>query len=235
MKKYFINYASNGFNGSQLEGLKAAESFGFITKGYSNKEIDENFFQKNKSILETPRGAGYWLWKPYIILDMLNKINDGDYLVYMDAGAKFIKDPSNFLKMINHKGILCFRMVLPQGCWTKGDTFKIINDLKNNDENSFRFDYQIQGTYLFLRKCEASVNFVKLWLNCCENHGLITDEKNKIKDNFPEFIDHRHDQSILSLLAYNYDIMYVPQIDQYCAEWGLGNDWLHVDRHGRRY
>jgi hypothetical protein len=232
MDKYFINYSANGFRGSQLEGLQAAESFGFITKGYTEQDLDSNFFDKNKKILEQKRGAGYWLWKPYIILDMLNKINDGDYLVYMDSGAKFIRNPINFLRMINHKGILCFRMVLPQGKWAKGDCFHIINQ---NNEDDFRYDLQIQGTYLFLRKCDYSVNFVKKWLNYCETEDLITDEPNKYKNNFPEFVDHRHDQSILSLMVYNYDIMYIPQIDQYCTEWGYGADWLHVDRHGRRY
>ena len=232
MNKYFINYSSNGFRGSQLEGLAAAECFGFKTKGYTEKDIDADFFEKNKSILETKRGAGCWLWKPYIILDMLNTINDGDYLVYMDSGAKFIKNPSVFLTMINHKGILCTRMIHPQGRWSKGDCFYLIN--KNNHDD-FRFDLQIQGTYLFIKKCEFSVNFVKEWLKFCETDGLISEEKNLYKENFPEFIEHRHDQSILSLMVYNHDIMYIPQIDQYCAEWGLGTDWLYVDRHGRRY
>lgn len=230
-KLYFINYASNGFKNSQIEGLKAAESFGFISKGYSELDLDDEFKKRNKKILDIPRGGGYWLWKPYIILDMLNKIEDGDFLVYMDSGAKFIKSPLNFLRMINHKGILTTRMVHLQGKWTKGDCFQLVN--KNNSDD-FRYEYQIQGTYLFFRKCKFSVDFVKNWLNLCETDTLITDEPNKLKENFPEFIEHRHDQSILSLMVYNLDVMYIPQIDQYCKEWGYSEDWVFIDRHGRR-
>ena len=32
------------------------------------------------------RGFGYWCWKPYIILKSLEKIKDGDILVYADTG-----------------------------------------------------------------------------------------------------------------------------------------------------
>ena len=104
--------------------------------------------------------------------------------------------------------------------------------MKNEDD--FRFDLQIQGTYLFFRKCDFSVDFVKKWLEFCEKDTLITDDPNKVKENFPEFVEHRHDQSILSLLVYNYDVMYIPQIDQYCKEWGYGEDWIFIDRHGRK-
>lgn len=230
-KVYFINYASNGFKNSQEEGLKVAESFGFLPVGYTDSDLDENFKQKNKVILDSKRGGGYWLWKPYIILDMLNKIENGDYLIYMDSGAKFTKSPINILRMINHKGILVTSMLHPQGRWTKGDCFQLINKISPDD---FRYDLQIQASYLFLRKCEFSVNFIKNWLELCESNSLITDEPSKLKSNFPEFIDHRHDQSILSLLVYNNDVMYIPQIDQYCKEWGYGEDWIYVDRHGRR-
>lgn len=32
------------------------------------------------------QGAGYWVWKPFIILKELEHLQDGDYLLYTDAG-----------------------------------------------------------------------------------------------------------------------------------------------------
>jgi hypothetical protein len=35
-------------------------------------------------ILEQPRGAGYWMWKPYVILKTLvERMDWGDYLCYV--------------------------------------------------------------------------------------------------------------------------------------------------------
>jgi hypothetical protein len=109
--KYFINYASNGFLNSQIEGIRTAKLLGFETYAYSESNIDLEFKSKNKNIIEKKRGGGYWIWKPYIILDMLNKINDSDYLIYMDSGANLIGNPQKYLEMIDDKGILSFSMM----------------------------------------------------------------------------------------------------------------------------
>jgi hypothetical protein len=228
--KYFINYASNGFFKSQEEGLRCAALFGFKTKGYTNSDIDNDFFQKNKEILLSKRGAGYWLWKPYIILDAFNSIEDGDYLVYMDSGARFVGDPTKYLESIDENGILAFSMVQKTSKWTKGDCFYMIN---SDNKKSFEEANQLQGTYMFFRKCDKSIAFVKEWLSFCET-SLITDSPNEKMQNFPDFIEHRHDQAIFSLLAYNKGILNVPQIDQYCVEHGYGLDRKIVDRHGIR-
>ena len=231
MKKYFINYASNGFLNSQRIGLEAARSFGFIANGYGPDDIDEEFKTKNVEILSSKRGAGYWLWKPYIIFKKLNEINDGDYLVYMDSGAKLIKNVDNILRMIDHRGMLNFSMMQKTSRWTKGDCFFNINE---NNVNDFKDNNQMQATYLFFRKNNICTNFVKNWLDLCTNPSLIMDTPNTLMNNYEDFIDHRHDQAILSLLVYNKNMMYIPQIDQFSVEHGYGNDWIHIDRHGIR-
>jgi hypothetical protein len=229
--KYFINYASKGFYNSQSIGLNSARMFGFETVGYTESDLDKNFVSKNVNILSSSRGAGYWLWKPYIILDMLNKIQEGDYLIYMDSGACLTGDPTNYLEMIDDKGVLAFSMVQKTSKWTKGDCFYEIN---KNNKTDFADVNQLQGTYIFFRKCEYSVSFVEKWLALCENENLITDKANVNMNNFDDFIDHRHDQSIFSLLCYNENILNIPQIDQYCVEHGLGIDRQIVNRHGIR-
>lgn len=229
--KYFINYASGGFANSQKVGLKSAEFFGFITQGYSDNDIDDNFKSENKNIFYSQRGAGYWIWKPYIILESLNKMKDGDYLIYMDSGAQLIGDPNEYLEMIDEKGILAFSMVQKTSKWTKGDCFFEIN--KNNKED-FKDINQLQGTYIFFRKCDYSVNFVKKWLNLCTKENLITDSPNINMSNFDDFIDHRHDQAIFSLLCYNEKVMNIPQVDQFCVEHGLGLERVIINRHGVR-
>lgn len=231
MKKYFINYASNGFINSQKIGLASAVNFGFKAQGYGLDDIDPLFYEKNKTIFSFNRGAGYWLWKPYFILRKLNEINYGDYLVYMDSGAKIVRDVDNILRMIDHKGILNFSMIQKTSKWTKGDCFYKIN--KNNPED-YKDHNQLQATYLFFRKNNSCVEFVKKWLEYSQQLELISDMPNRYMQNFNDFIDHRHDQAIMSLLAYNEGMMYIPQIDQFAVEHGYSSDWIMIDRHGIR-
>ena len=86
-----INYANEGFRPWQQLQTKTAYLFGADeVREYSAKDIDANFYAKNKLILDQKRGAGYWLWKPYIIKDALSAVNDGDYVFYVDSGAFFV-------------------------------------------------------------------------------------------------------------------------------------------------
>ena len=56
---------------------------------YSVSDIDPEFREKNRHILSQPRGNGYWLWKPYFIARTLRLLQEGDYLVYCDAGIYY--------------------------------------------------------------------------------------------------------------------------------------------------
>ena len=47
---------------------------------------------KNKKILDAPKGIGYWLWKPFIILETMKNISEGDVIVYSDSGIEIIEN-----------------------------------------------------------------------------------------------------------------------------------------------
>jgi hypothetical protein len=36
------------------------------------------YYKKNKFILDQERGGGFWCWKPYVIYETLNKLNNND-------------------------------------------------------------------------------------------------------------------------------------------------------------
>ena len=149
--KYYINYASNGFLTAQEHGLKVAQQLGFTTIGYSEKDIEPEFIEKNRDIFNSKRGGGYWIWKPYLIHKTLKKMNHGDYLIYMDSGAAFVRDPSQLMNLIDHRGILSFIMIQKTSKWTKGDCFY----LTNGDEKDQSKDLnQVNATYIFFRKTD---------------------------------------------------------------------------------
>ena len=72
---------------------KSALEVGKVDEHYSfgPDDLDKDFREKNKDILSNTRGNGYWLWKSYIInKTIIEKLNDGDYLIYTDAAMIFM-------------------------------------------------------------------------------------------------------------------------------------------------
>ena len=55
---------------------------------YKEKNLDTNLKKHfKKYLIPYSKGYGYWCWKPQVILQTLNKVNDGDILLYMDLGS----------------------------------------------------------------------------------------------------------------------------------------------------
>jgi hypothetical protein len=232
VKKYYINFAHNGFVKSQEYALEKAKSFGFETKGYTMNDLEENFRIQNNSILSLNRGAGYWIWKPYIILDAFEKMNDGDFLIYMDSGAYLMKSPDDILRMINHKGVLTFSLgIHKQSTWCKGDCF--VEIFGEDGRDLYKDELQIFASFVFFRKCDYSVKFVKKWLELCCRYELVTDSPSQ-SPNYSDFKEHRHDQSLLSLLVYKDDIMYIPDVTQWCFEHGYDIESRKIVEHHRQ-
>ena len=224
--KNFINYADNFYFESQQLALNSAKNFGFSCQPYSKKDIDKDFIDRNNYILNNSRGAGYWLWKPYIILKKLNEINYGDYLVYMDSGANFIKPVDDLLENIDNKGILSFQLTdHKNNKWIKGDCFFAINSI--NDVYKYKNEEHILASFIFFKKTDFCINFVKKWLYFAEQKNVITDLPNIFCTNCDEFIDHRHDQAIFSLLCYNYNITYITDISQH----GISHNNIRINHH----
>ena len=95
---------------------------------YKPDDIEKSFYIENKKILDLPRGAGYWLWKPYFILKTMEKINDGDIIFYLDSGDYFNYGLSQYLKLLmNQNDIVLVPSSNKQRCYTKRDCFVMMD------------------------------------------------------------------------------------------------------------
>jgi len=235
----FINYADNGFYESQKLGCEYAILNGFNKViPYKKTDIDEKFYREHSHILTLPRGAGYWLWKPYFILKTLEKINYGDYLCYADAGTNFINNVSYLIDTVNqsNQDIIPFDLhSIRESQFTKRDVF-IYNDCDTAEmANSNICDAAVQ----FVKKTDFIIEFYKEYLKQCCIENLLTDSSNLYgKPNYPDFIDHRHDQSIYSINVKKKKL----SIFRSPAQWGNGFEHLYkqsnypqlIDHHRRR-
>ena len=183
--------------------------------------FDENspyiiqLFREHKDICQYSRGVGFWFWKPFIILKTLESVNTGDYVFYMDVGTDIQQDLSILYKLCTeNNGFLIFenRSGNPQGkiwtnnLWTKRDCFKIMSC----DTPEYHNGNQSDGAYQLYQKNDITLKFLKEYCEYSMDRRIITDEPNTLGENLPQFIDHRHDQSILSLLVIKHKIKTFP-------------------------
>lgn len=164
---------------------------------------------ENKEILDMSVGSGYWLWKPYIILDAMKEIEDNDVVFYIDAGDEIINiDIINKLK--NHMIDLDYIVTdfsgkrYSQKITTKRDCFILMNC----DEEKYHNALQIEAGTLAFKKTKFVEDFLNEWLFYCKNKNILTDIPNIHGENLEGFMYHRHDQSIISNLIIKYNMKY---------------------------
>lgn len=117
-KIHLITYGDNKYDKAKERLCKQAKElnlFDTITS-FGKEDLTSNFKNKYKDILNLPRGGGYWIWKLNLLEIMFDRIDDDDFLVYLDAGCHINKFGKKrlieyFEKFENNDyGILSFQM-----------------------------------------------------------------------------------------------------------------------------
>ncbi|MCM1233970.1 MAG: hypothetical protein NC489_28010 [Ruminococcus flavefaciens] len=193
---YLINYADENFRSTQRFNSFTGKHIAKFDKviEYSPADIDDEFYRENKEILDQKRGSGLWLWKPYIIMKTLEQVNDGDVVFYCDAGAYFIRNPHEWFALIREENIWCSVLPLIEEQFTKKSVFKALKA-----DNAIKKNRQFQASFFSVKKCEEGLGFVKEWLELCKKAELLVPVHN-VSNEGENFIAHREDQSILSVL-----------------------------------
>lgn len=211
----FINYA-DGYPYENFRKVNSwsAKYFGRVNAviEYSSKDIPLDYVSNFRETFNYKRGAGLWLWKPYIIKDALSKIKDGEWLFYCDSGAVVINKISNLIKCAedNNTPILLVEQPLINREFTKRETF-VGMDVKDHGEN------QLLSGYILLKKCTESIVFIDEWQDACEHlDWLSPDHFHPEIQEWNDFFSHREDQSTLTLLAIKHKL----PVFRDCSDYG---------------
>lgn len=207
MKIILTNLSNYLYESSRTRLNESAKRFGIIEiNSYDFEDIKKTqFYFDNKEILDQPRGIGYWLWKPYIVLETMKKLSDGDIVIYSDSGIEITENPEPLLHICkNLQPVVLFANGnLVNFTWTKRDCF-ILMDC---DKEKFWYSPQCDAAFSLFRKSDTSIRFLNDWLQYSADKRIITDIPNTCgKKNLIGYYEHRWDQSVLSLLAMKYNI-----------------------------
>ena len=243
---FLCSFASPDLFISKRRFLNQAKSINFYNgiKVYSFNDLLENTKKKiNKYLLlKERRGYGFWIWKPEIILDALLNIPNDSILQYSDIGSHInsagLEKLKQYQGMCSEKNMVTFQYIEPKNKkkdliypdyleykYTKSD---LMNFFNLNYESIHMNSPQIIGGSIFIKKKKENIEFIKNWLKIFDNMSLI-DNSSSVTKNHKEFIEHRHDQSALSLLCKLNNIFSLSAYDH--CEWAFdkdGRNWIHL-------
>ena len=161
------------------------------------------FVQRNR------RGYGYWLWKPIVLLETMRRANEGDVVIYADAGCAIQthddarKHFAEWIEAVKthptHR--ISFQMTHQEETWTKADVFRAMDCESEEYTHTGQHSASIQ-IYQVNSDNRAFLQELLRYM-CMENYRLSTDAPSKLP-NSKSFQEHRHDQSIRSLLCKKY-------------------------------
>lgn len=166
-------------------------------------EADDEFLEHIPFILENPRGFGYWIWKPYIILKKLRELPEGDILLYCDACTLLKKEgKSRFQEYIellqkNPEQCLFVKNALPIGMWCKMDVLSELSPVDISNEAD------ILSGVIFVAATPENIRFFEIFYRTACNYHMIDDSPSQ-RPNLEIFKEHRHDQSLFTILAYKH-------------------------------
>ena len=226
---------------NEISLYKDYKIFGWKDLSLNKKKQIKNFFKKGNKRL-----FGYACWKPEIILNYLNSLPKESILQYSDIGCHLNKNGMQrlkfYLETTNKNNILAFQYKKPEfeminknlkyqiyyeNEYTKGDLF---NYFKLPIDSQIRKSEQVWSGTVFFKNNSITKNFLKEWNDVCCKMNLI-DDSPSIEMNSEEFIEHRHDQSIFSILCKINSIFCLSASEIEWAEDEKGRYWEHLDSH----
>jgi len=173
-----------------------------------------------KNFLSSTRGYGYWMWKYFLLSEIMKNIPEDDLVCYADIGCTFNKQGlinfEGYKTITSDRGSLCFDLGHLERAYTKMDTYLRVFPDKMEHLNTG----QRCATTFFLKNNQANRNIVEEIKEICveNNHHYITDAPSS-KSNHPEFREHRHDQSVFSLISKKYEFYCIPDQTYWAPDW----------------
>jgi hypothetical protein len=201
-----------GFGGSEMEGaalrVKAqAKSLGFLDQVTAITTDDlatacPLVWAEYSDFLNTShKGYGYFSWKVELVYGALHGyFGDFDGVIWVDAGCEIFNTPwtrmrlKHWMKKTQKTGTFLYTLDTPEQDFSKALAFEEFPSLDPNDRSP-----QIQATW-FMLYGKVGRQITKKWLDVSLKNIALLDLSPSPRGEVRTFVEHRFDQSILSLL-----------------------------------
>lgn len=232
---HFITYGNNVFEKAKIRLVNQAKDFyPFKTiKSYGPEDLPTEFDDQFKNILDMKRGGGYWIWRPIILKQKLDEMDENEFLIYLDAGCHLNKSGMNrfneYIDLLEKSefGIMSFQMSGNNGpgglekekCWT---TKEIFNYFKVNPESDIGNSGQYLGGILVLKKNKKLMDLLDLFIKAVYDYPIMFTDYYNTMPQHPEFKENRHEQSVFSILRKLHGSVVIDGDESWMVPFGKG-------------
>lgn len=186
------------------EEARSLDVFGDVTV-HDRTTLDPEYLQRHEShMLAHARGFGHYVWKSQVVRQACAAAAEDDVICWLDVG--FTINPAGrprfleYVQMVRESPwkMLSFWSVYTENRWTKAD---LAERLGVADDLSIMGTSQLSSGFFLLCPTSDNVQLVDVWaeLSTERNYHFSSDAPSVVP-NHPQFVAHRHDQSIFSLL-----------------------------------
>jgi hypothetical protein len=203
MKKYFITYGDERYTKSVERIKQEAKQLNIFDEiiCYSPSALGTDIL--NCEAMQHKRGGGYWAWKPNIIWLTLQKMDEGDIVVYCDAGCTLSesKEWQKWFQILKKYSLIGFLIHQKNEAYCRKNTI----DYFVNQGKYFGKLYMVSATTI-IKKTPKTVELISEWNDLMINRpDMVLDiAETERKSEAQCFKENRHDQSIFSGLVCKY-------------------------------
>ena len=221
-RKIFFTFAA-GPNYTTRYLAEDARALGMFdaVKAYGPQDLDREFWWQHLAFFSEnflvrarrsfdKRGFGFWIWKPYLIKRELDRMQDGDILVYCDAGAIVENPPharrqlqASFAHVQNLSVGFCTNRVNPRFRygWCKEDALVALDATSDDIRGMIPYG----SGRILCRKHAPAMRIVDAWAALvAQKRYFIFDNTRSRRPNPPQFMKHIMEQAPLSIFMQKY-------------------------------
>lgn len=192
------------------------------------REFFPQFLVEHAALIKnSPRGYGYWIWKPFIIRETLRNLPKNWNLAYLDGGCVLNNTPAAKFRFEKYKkyavsnSIWATELVARPGedfrnkSWCKADALRYLKSTSEIEEMA-----QVQAGILLISNDAVSRELVERWWHAAisDSYRYLDDSPSDIS-NGETFIEHRHDQALFSILYRQFGLKPVPDETWFPGRW----------------
>lgn len=204
-KTFFATYGNDRYIKTRARIANEAKISKYFdeVRVFTPDHLPTSFRRHFRDVLPRGRGGGYWVWKYIVVRRMMKRMNWGDFLVYMDAdctvnpSARGRFDEYRLLANVSRTGILSISYGDPERWWT---TDRLFEEMGLRNKESFELSNHLISGILLFQKTKEVMNMLRMWKSVIYSDPLISTDDYNAQTTRRDFREHRHDQSILSLV-----------------------------------
>ena len=196
MNIHCCSFASKSFSRTQEIQKKYFQEVGFYDDNihlYNPNKLNKIFYENQPSASEMNK-FGWFTFKPFFLVSILNKLENGDALFYLDVNDKPLRGIKSYINqsLIKNEHIDIFASS------TNYPNFKFLSEFHKSNLSleiiiSSIFNFQPEAGALLIRNSPRSRSILWIWYNLTLIQAYELDKYNERKS--------RHDQETLYILS----------------------------------